>query len=219
MRVKAANAADSLPNVYRQCTATLSANPSAAALMPTLHSLDTAMYRQRQKHMPPLPSIRSDIKIPEIFKQTLAGEDFVIDCTADNDLIIIGSPSNLKHLYQAKIVTMDGTFDGAPKLFTQLFTIHAFYDKKLLPLVFVLMSSKDRASYAKLFEILKSRATSLHTVFKPDIILSDFETGLIAAVRDEFPNANHHGCYFHFTQVRQIIFVTHRAQGQSHLKI
>ena len=34
----------------------------------------------------------------------------------------------------------------------------------------------------------------------PSIITSDFESGLISAVRDEFPNARHQGCYFHFTQ-------------------
>ena len=33
------------------------------------------------------------------------------------------------------------------------------------------------------------------------LFLSDFETGMIAAAQDEFPDGTHHGCYFHLTQV------------------
>ena len=96
---------------------------------------------------------------------------------------------------------MDGTFDAAPALYAQLFTLHAFEHKKLLPLVYCLLASKERAAYADVFRMLKQKAEQLHLVLAPKVIMSDFESGMIAAVRDEFPNAHHQGCYFHFTQV------------------
>ncbi|KAL8568606.1 hypothetical protein ACOMHN_006270 [Nucella lapillus] len=37
-------------------------------------------------------------------------------------------------------------------------------------------------------------------VFSLDEIMSDFESGLIPAVRHNFPNTRHKGCYFHYSQ-------------------
>lgn len=32
--------------------------------------------------------------------------------------------------------------------------------------------------------------------FSPTEIITDFEKAAIAAIREIFPNANHHGCYY-----------------------
>jgi hypothetical protein len=37
-------------------------------------------------------------------------------------------------------------------------------------------------------------------VLAPTTIVSDFESALAGAVSQQWPNALHHGCYFHFTQ-------------------
>ena len=63
------------------------------------------------------------------------------------------------------------------------------------------MSSKTRVEYAQVFEVLKQKAKEVDLCLAPTTIMTDFECGMIAAVRDEFPNAHHQGCYFHFTQV------------------
>ena len=34
--------------------------------------------------------------------------------------------------------------------------------------------------------------------FAPKVIISDFESGLIEAVKNQFPGATHSGCHFHF---------------------
>ena len=41
---------------------------------------------------------------------------------------------------------------------------------------------------------------SLGFIFDPKVIISDFESGLIEAVQNQFPGATHSGCHFHFTQ-------------------
>ncbi|CAF4647498.1 unnamed protein product, partial [Didymodactylos carnosus] len=55
-------------------------------------------------------------------------------------------------------------------------------------------------TYTQLFRELKHHATRLKTTFNPNTITSDFEKALIKAVAEEFPQARHAGCYFHFTQ-------------------
>jgi hypothetical protein len=95
---------------------------------------------------------------------------------------------------------MDGTFDACPHLFAQLFTLHVFEHDRLLPVVYCLLPGKTAATYTAVFTALKNAATAAGLQFDPNHILSDFETGLIRAVKTAFPNATHHGCYFHFTQ-------------------
>jgi hypothetical protein len=95
---------------------------------------------------------------------------------------------------------MDGTFDACPAIFAQLFTLHAFVDGKLLPLVYCLLANKSAAIYTNVFQVLKNAAAAAGYHLQPTTIMSDFETGLIAAVATEFPNTHHQGCYFHFTQ-------------------
>ncbi|KAL3691494.1 hypothetical protein R1sor_005145 [Riccia sorocarpa] len=85
-------------------------------------------------------------------------------------------------------------------LFQQLFTIHAFFGERQVPLLYVFMSNKDREAYISLFRNLKDLVVRRGRRFSSQQILSDFESGLIPAIRDEFPQSLHRGCYFHFTQ-------------------
>ncbi len=102
---------------------------------------------------------------------------------------------------------MDGTFDLSPTLYEQVFTIHAFVTDRSVPLLYVLMARKSAALYKKLFRLLKDEAASLNVQCDPKIVTTDFESGLIPAIRDEFPLAEHKGCYFHFTQAVKNYFI------------
>ena len=62
------------------------------------------------------------------------------------------------------------------------------------------MSSKSKEDYSQLFRDLKDQAVVMEKSFNPVTIYSDFESGLLPAVREEFPTSIHRGCYFHFTQ-------------------
>jgi len=168
--------------------------------LPTLHNIDSALYRQRHRVMPALPQSREAIQVPDMFKTTTSNEQFLMHCSTDNELLMFCTPSSLKLLCEADVICVDGTFDCVPALYSQLLTVHAFEHGKLLPLVYCLMSSKERTGYAEVFRRLKQNAEQVHLVFNPTTVISDFEGGLIASIRDEFPNAQHQGCYFHFTQ-------------------
>ena len=120
----------------------------------------------------------------------------------NNDFLMFCSPHNLGLLCSASLITMDGTFDACPPQYAggQLFTIHAFEQDKLLPLVFSLSATKSRDFYVTVFEILKREAARIGLIFNPPTIMSDFESGLIPAVRQCFPQSRHRGCHFHFCQ-------------------
>jgi hypothetical protein len=57
----------------------------------------------------------------------------------------------------------------APSLFTQLFTIQANVNGKVLPLIYSLIPNKKESSYVKLFKMVK------HYSKEPNTINCDFE--------------------------------------------
>ncbi|CAF3416117.1 unnamed protein product [Rotaria socialis] len=68
------------------------------------------------------------------------------------------------------------------------------------PCVFGILPDRKRITYQELFKILKDFAISINRKFEPTRILSDFESGLISAIANEFSAAVHNGCFFHYTQ-------------------
>jgi hypothetical protein len=67
------------------------------------------------------------------------------------------------------------------------------------------MAKKSSALYSSLFGDLKTACLQHGLTFNPGTIMSDFESGLIPAIRLEFPNTQHKGCHFHMCQVNLIV--------------
>ena len=84
----------------------------------------------------------------------------------------------------------------------QLFTIHGLCNNYVVPLIYALLCNKSCTTYYKLFNVIRDAMFTLDAscIFNPDTVLSDFESGLIEAVRIQFPNAKHSSCHFHFSQ-------------------
>ncbi|KAI6655754.1 hypothetical protein LOD99_1896 [Oopsacas minuta] len=95
---------------------------------------------------------------------------------------------------------VDGTFRSVSHLYLQLFSIHAFEGDKLIPLIYCLLPAKTRIIYSEVILALKDKTNELTTILLPELITCDFESGLIASIRLEFPTACIRGCYVHFCQ-------------------
>jgi hypothetical protein len=61
------------------------------------------------------------------------------------------------------------------------------------------MTGQLIGQYRQIFQVVKQnvRRTSRHR-WRPNIVISDYEQSLIAAVETELPNARLSDCYFHF---------------------
>lgn len=155
IRLRAAVETVSIPTIYRQETRVLATAPAAAAIMPAYHSVSTTAYRERGAMLPTLPRTRRDITIPPSIGTTSGGR-FLLNCGPNNDYIMFATDANLQRLCNSPLICIDGTFDAAPKLFMQLFSIHAFVGERLVPLVYVLMSSKAQVPFSKSFQLIFS---------------------------------------------------------------
>lgn len=88
-------------------------------------------------------------------------------------------------------IYMDGTFDTAPRggFYSKLYTIHVFVGERMVPVVYVLSSMKTTPVYVAMFDSLKNECTSSGLIFQPQTVMTDFESGVIPAIRQCFPQA------------------------------
>ena len=63
------------------------------------------------------------------------------------------------------------------------------------------------SAYVRMFQALKRSCQNLGVQLQPDDLMTDFETGLIPAIQQEFPATRHKGCHFHHCQVSTFIYL------------
>lgn len=98
----------------------------------------------------------------------------------------------------AKIWICDGTFDYAPALFSQLYTIHGYVNGFNIPLAYFRLPCKSQPTYERMFRMLNEVAADV--TLQPECIMMDFEQAALNAANAVFPLATLRGCKFHFTQ-------------------
>lgn len=96
---------------------------------------------------------------------------------------------------------MDGTFEIAPIIMRQLFTIHGKVGTEIVLLIFCLMSCKTKIAYREFFYELCHISVNLNIDLQPERIISDFEKASVLAAREFFPTACFKGCFFHFGKI------------------
>ena len=70
------------------------------------------------------------------------------------------------------------------------------------PAVYALMPNRQRATYERLFALVKSKLEDIAgESFSPPFFVSDYERASINAFRALFPASAHRSCHFHFVQV------------------
>jgi len=179
--------------------AQLNHGDSVTARLPTLKTVQKSLYRVRTGDRHSYQSL-SDIPFPLPDNMAkINNERFLLHQSQDSSIMIFATAENLKLLSRNRQWYMDGTFNSAPTMFQQIFTIHCQIQNKVLPCVYVLATNKLKSTYKRIFRILKDNAVPGHEL-QPESVLTDFESGLLPAIQEEFPMAQRHGCYFHFNQ-------------------
>ena len=94
-----------------------------------------------------------------------------------NRILIFSTKSNLN--IEIENWFINGTFAVFPELYYQIYTINIFVKGKNLPLIYALLTNKEKTTYAKFFTML------LHyIVFLPKSIITDFEISELNALKE-----------------------------------
>ncbi|XP_043465180.1 uncharacterized protein LOC122500349 [Leptopilina heterotoma] len=191
--------------------------PATLAKMPERPNAVKQIQRERMKEMPSNPLTAQDLKeIPDLYRNTNDGENFLLYDSYEDDsyslscgrIIVFATKENLKSLFRSITWFVDGTFKVVPSIFYQLFVImgtmkqvsRGIERNVALPLVYALLESKSEDAYAKIFEIVISKAQLLGIQIEyPETVMSDFELGIINAAEAKIGNVVRL-CLFHLCQ-------------------
>jgi hypothetical protein len=173
---------------------------SVAGQLPTVRNIKQAIRRARRRVAAPLPSPLNlhDLELPDHFKKTAVGDDFLLydSGPGQNRTLIFSTRRNLDLMSQCPHWYCDGTFKTTPPLFSQIYTIHGVKFNNVIPTVFVLMSERSTNSYVRVL----TEINNLRANLRPLSIMTDFEHAALLAFRRVYPDAEQRGCFFHMSQ-------------------
>ncbi|KRZ05912.1 hypothetical protein T4B_9554 [Trichinella pseudospiralis] len=136
------------------------------------------IYYSRAKRYPRLPARRQDLRLTSEQTTTKSGAQFLMYHSPTNDILIFATEAGARLLVQSNCWCVDGTFKIVPSWYQQLFTLNVFMKGKLLP-----------CSIPK--------AEKLGFQVDPAKFVCDFQTALILAIQDNFPNNQVQGFFFY----------------------
>lgn len=170
--------------------------------IPTVQALYSKIRRIRQELRPKEPQTPTEINVNPELKITCNKQPFlIIDVTLEGDRILVFSTvADLTRLAQRHWI-MDCVTKTAPPIFYQLCTIHTkvgSLNARILPMVYILMTSKSQAAYVKAMEEIRNFAAGNGTTLAPQVILSNLEREAINAIEIVFPEVENKVCFFHF---------------------
>ena len=113
---------------------------------------------------------------------------------SDSQILIFTTDSNLDFLCQSLWWCGDGTFKAAPKLWTQLYTLHGQKNGYTVPCVYALLPNKRKETYIRQVKPWVG-VGNRQWIF--ETFLSDYEQGAFKAMLEVFPDIGEEGCFFH----------------------
>ncbi len=159
------------------------------------------LYRARRKRLPKLPHTMAEVLLPEEWTTTEDGRNFLLANDDEEERILIfGTSQNVRHLCAASTTFMDGTFKISPKIFYQVYALHAVVHGIMVPLCICLLPSKTGITYTRTFNLIKNAAAHLGHQFYPTTFCVDYESSVIRTIHDIFPDAAVRGCLFSYSQ-------------------
>ena len=116
--------------------------------------------RNREQAFPTAPTDLANLDIPGRYRNTADGRRFLLHDSKEEDeddprIIIFATDEGLRALSERRSWAFDGTFKIAPQLFYQLFTVHCLFGSTNVPCVYALLPNKTRATYQRVFQILR----------------------------------------------------------------
>lgn len=176
--------------------------PEYRGYWPKESAVKRTIQRQRRKVMPDIPKSLDELTIPEDWQKSGKGDQWLLCDThyGSDRLLIFCTDTNLRHLCRSTVWYGDGTFSVAPQHFYQLYTIHGVVMGELLPLMFCILTKKNRVTYIEMFSSIQTEAEKRGLRIHMAQFRVDFEDSCIKAVRVVFPNTVVECCFFHFAQ-------------------
>ena len=148
-----------------------------------------------------VPNYRSleELVIPNKLLQRNDGDFLLFDSgPGEGRILLFGAASNLVALRNAEVWGSDGTFKVCPRLWIQVYTIHAVSEGYCIPCIYALLPGKSQGAYETMWGQVRELVGE--DADKRRVLTVDFERASINAFEATFPDSVAAGCYFHLGQ-------------------
>ena len=151
------NIHDEYNNIYRELNTKYSKSELAEHWKQWDEIRGTLSYH-REINRPAQPKDNEEVNLPPEYANQLDKPFLRYNSTNNNtnQMLIFMSDEAIEILRKSTRWQLDGTFKSSPKQFYQIFTIHAYFGKKLLPCVYCLLKKKDRETYDTALQKIKN---------------------------------------------------------------
>lgn len=188
--------------MLNNCTLHFQVPDDIRAMLPSYHTVQGIIYRQKRLNQPPLPRHPSEIEITEHYSETVNGRRFFLfrGEQQGRHTLCFATDQHLRLLSEAEHIFVDGTFFTCPNLFYQILTISVEKHNKHIIVAFLFLPGKSQADYTFAFNMLLRQLERRDLRVSLESTRTDFELALIAALRAVFTPTQQRGCHFHFGQ-------------------
>lgn len=129
-------------------------------------------------------------------------ERFYIDTVVEPmySFTLLGSSEVIKMIEhipaEERRYLLDGTFSIRPVgPYYQVLVMYIEFRNDVVPFMYVVMSNKRADAYEAIFNYIENKIFAM----KPTSFMADFEGGIRAAIRNCYPAAKLHGCWYHYS--------------------
>ena len=191
-------------------------NPQAVSSISKSKTFSKKIQRERKKLLacPEIPRTWQEMKVPDNLKKTSDHEDFLLAEETVNEetgekVIGFASPTGLEVLDTADTWSGDETFEIAEAtMFSQVFIILGrSLTGKSVSCCYFLLPNKQFETYKMMFKSLRDKDIS-----PPRLFFCDFESAIIRAVREVFPEVEIYCCDAHFKRAVRTNLQKHHLQ-------
>ena len=181
-----------------------------ASKLPSYRAIQRKIERVRKAGgvQLPNPTTLAEIETNTYQRLTHDGSQFLLWDSGKEDverIVMFATQENLQRLHASQTWLGDGTFKVAPRVFFQLYTVHAFVNSKVTPPVYAFLPNKTAPNYVRIFAKLHEKISELKEMTDdfggPTLMLLDFEQVAISGTHDVFPDTTVKGqcCTKRFT--------------------
>jgi hypothetical protein len=160
-----------------------------------IHRIRHNITCARSATRPPLPKSFSEFHdaLDAYPLRTIRQENFLFVNDRTTNIVGFSCAANMDALRNVNTIFIDGTFKSCPKLFHQVFSVHAIINNVYVPLVFFLLPDKKSSSY---YEAL----LNIQNYANPATVFVDFEKAIHTAVTRVWSTSSIKCCRFHLGQ-------------------
>jgi MULE transposase domain len=184
-------------------------NPNVAVKAGSALNLASMAARAKKKASPVIADNGADQEFPGEWQLTNLNEQFLLiketlgepPEEGEEDLrqtfVAFGSDAHFARLCSTDTIYIDGTFKVCPHPYAQYFTFHCFVENRSIPCIHLLATHKTEALYSRILQWIKGKAHNERLEILWVKSMSDFESGVLPALQEEFPLLDERTCNFH----------------------